>query len=103
MVLKPMLKVQQPTREGQQLQDNVAGPLDVLAKMEILQGRFIAAVDLTAGVDNAVNHGLGRLPKGWMVAGADAQATIWEVTATLPALNLVLRCSANVTVNLYVF
>lgn len=63
-------------------------------------------IPLTGGFENAIEHGLGRAPKGWRLVEQSGQADIWHVTnsTTFPASKyLVLASSVDVTVRVEVF
>lgn len=65
----------------------------------IAVGRFLE-VSLTTGQDNRINPKLGRPCRGYLVVRKDADARVWDTDA---GRYLVLQCSANVNVTLWVF
>jgi hypothetical protein len=70
----------------------------------ILDGVLLRGVVLKAGgAVNAVQHGLQRTYRGWILADANAQASVWSQPSAAPALYLNLLASAPVTVSLWVF
>ena len=91
-------------REINQLQQNVAGVLNPIAKEPILSSNLLQSVPLLMG-DNVVQHGLGRKLLGWFPVGADAVTALYDKQATnaSPAQTLILNASAGATVSLYVF
>lgn len=99
----PFSKITPANQDLQALQTNVAATLDPLLNLELLDGRLISNVALVSGADTLVNHGLGRAPLGWIVAGQDANAVIWETASPAPNKVLSLRASATVTANLIIF
>ena len=101
--VKRFRRVRTGNPEVQALQAALAPLLDGLAAIPVLDGRLVKAQMLTPGQDNPVNHGLGRTPAGWILAGQNAQAGVWEVAGTTPGKTLILRASALVTVNLWIF
>ena len=88
-------------RELQTVQDNLAGVLDLIAKVQIVDGVRLEDVALVSGSDQLVAHKLGRAPLGWFTVKRNADCRLWETA--LDANHLTLRTSANVTVTLWVF
>lgn len=67
-----------------------------------------AAIALTAGVENLIEHGLGKTVRGWRLVDIQGPAFVWRVTS--PTTNgydstkhLALGCSATVTVKIEVW
>ena len=91
----------QPTREGDELSRNV----DHMRRQADRMGPFGDGVRLTnvalTTTAKEVRHGLGRVPRGWIVTDRDAQATVRRSGWTKQAISLL--SSANVTVDLWVF
>lgn len=83
-------------------QDNVEDAVDQITRTPIIGGVLVENVSLVAGVDNAVAHKLGVRPTMLMISRKFDNADVWEVSGTATANLLTLRCSANVTVNLWV-
>ncbi len=65
------------------------------------QGQALTSVVLTNGT-NVVNHKLGRLQQGWVIADQNAVADIYR-SQPFNDTTLTLHSSAVVTVNLWVF
>jgi hypothetical protein len=57
---------------------------------------------LSASSSTRVPHGLRHVPKGWFVAGKDANANVWSTKAADKDA-LYLKTSTDVTVALVVF
>jgi hypothetical protein len=76
-----------------------------IAGQVILDGRYVDEVNLTSGVQNFIEHKLGRAVKGYIVVKNNAQCDIWdnEATNTNQDRFLVLRTSANAIVSLWIF
>ena len=83
-------------------QDNVEEIFRIFTSLPICDGLLLEDVALTTGTTNLVSHGLGRVPRMWIVAGKDAFADIKEVSSPDPVTILALQCDANCTVNLWV-
>lgn len=91
------------SRELQRLQDSLRKLFNALLSKQVIDGRLISGVAITSGAALEVNHGLGHAPRGWVVAGRNANATVWETASDTPNATLVLNASADVTINLWLF
>lgn len=87
------------------MQDNVDQAISQLPSTEILQGRLVKGVSLQSASTVKVSHKLNRPPLGWIVVRQRASAIIWDAqdSNSNPSLTLDLNCSADVTVDLWVF
>lgn len=87
----------------QKIQQNVEEVLTPVLNAPIVNGRLLT-VALTAGTTNIIPHQLGREYLGWMDAGKNANAAIWEEAGN-PRKNrtLWLQTTADVTMNIWVF
>lgn len=72
---------------------------------EILGGLQLKNVLLTTGQLNKVEHKLDRPLLGWFYTRKNANSDIWDEQSvnTVPSRTLDLQCSANVTVDLWVY
>jgi len=84
-------------------QQNVSEALVPLQRAQILDGLLLRNIELISGQSNIVPHKLGRALLGWQIAGINANATVWASESPLPSKNLLLNCSANCTISLWVF
>jgi hypothetical protein len=86
-------------------QDNVSNSIHDLATTPIIQGNLLKNVVLVAGTTSIIEHKLGRNIEGWVVVGKSANSNIWDAQSSnaAPTLTLNLNCSADVTINLWVF
>jgi predicted Zn-dependent protease with MMP-like domain len=91
--------------EVAKFQYNVVEAFTNIASVEILNGVLLKQVELVTGQDNNVNHKLGREPQGYIIVRKRANSNIWDSQDTnkFKDLTLVLNCSANVTVDLWIF
>lgn len=83
------------------VQDSVSQTLNDITLKPLLDGFLLTNISLIAGVDNKINHKLGRTLQMWLVVRQDANANVWEVASVTSSV-LALRCSANVTISLWV-
>lgn len=76
----------------------------LLADCPILRGVLLEDVNLTTS-DTLVNHTLTRVPIGYLVVSKDANAAVYtSSTSNLrPKEQLILKASATVEVDLWVF
>lgn len=80
---------------------NLAEIIGAATRKKILNGELISDLFLATGTTNNVEHLLGRAPDGWVIAGKDANADIWELSRDRNFL--VLQVDNDVTVSLWVF
>lgn len=94
---------------------NTASPTFTLAKgsLPFLGGVVIQSLPLISGQDNLVPHALGKAPSYWMMVRKNANADVWEavtsklvdssgVSQSVNRSYINLKCSANVTITLWV-
>lgn len=86
-------------------QDNCAVVFQTIKLALIIDGVELKNVKLTTGIDNVIAHKLGRKYVGYWVIDKNGFADICTSTEqnNLADRVLLLNCSANVTVNLWVF
>jgi len=103
--MKQIARMRTENREINQLQDNIIGLMNpVLKTNPELFGNFLTGVALKTGQVNMVNTGLAGKLQGWVVIRKRAQSDIWDNQDTNNnQATLALRCSANVTVDLWVW
>lgn len=87
------------------LESNIENTFAPIITKEILNGRLIKNIALTAGLTNKVEHGLQREVLGYIIVKKGANAVIWdgEASNTMKSSFLNILCSANVTVSFWVF
>lgn len=87
------------------VQQNVENAITTIINKEIIDGVLLKNVCLHAGTANAVKHQLGRAIRGWIVVRLRADARIWDVQDfnPNPARTLMLACSHDAKVDLWVF
>ena len=86
-------------------QDRMQEVTDFIERCSLIDGKLVSDAELTTGQDNEVGHGLGRIPQGYIVVDRNANSVV-STSSTLnrnPKNSLILNCSANVTVSLWVF
>jgi hypothetical protein len=89
--------------------DRIQEIADFIEKCPLIDGQLIEDVSLTSGFggtnDNTVSHNLGRAYKGFIITNISSSSNVYES----PTINrekknsLILRCSSNATVSLWVF
>lgn len=106
MGLEALKKISIPDYLVDKVQGNVEDVLRRLAGNEFITGRPFKDIALKAGQSNVVKHNLGRVANWIVVRKLSTSADIWELAGSsnnAPKSQLVLDCSADVTVNLYLF
>mgnify|MGYP001604000278 CR=1 FL=1 len=74
-----------------------------LSQREILNGRLLENVAIGT-TSTKVSHGLGRVPKGWVVVDRTTDTRVFrDSTGTERATYLTLKASTAATVSLWVF
>jgi hypothetical protein len=85
-----------------QAQLRIKRVFNTLLRVPLLDGRLISGIQLSAGVQTPVAHGLGRLPLGYLVVGRDAALVPFE-PATRDELYLYLESAVGGSLSLWVF
>lgn len=103
--LKPFKKIKIPTREVEQMQESISQTVNPVIRKEILNGLLIKDVDLDSGVDNFVEHKLGRKLIGYVVVRKNVPAVINDKQETNQQSDrfLILNCTVGVRVTLWLF
>ena len=86
-------------------QDRMQEVTDFIEKCSLIDGKLVSDAELTTGQDNEVGHGLNRPPQ-WIYSCRPKRKSVVSTSSTLnrnPKNSLILNCSANVTVSLWVF
>jgi hypothetical protein len=98
---KTLTRVEGKDRDLQRVQDAVQEAVGGLAANPMLAGKMLTDIALDGTDDEAVAHGLGKVPTGWQIHDRNADARVWRVS--WDTREIVLRASAPVTVSIYVF
>lgn len=103
--MKDLKKINTEIADLGKLQDNVENWVSNINKNTIANGSFLGPISIAAGTVNNIEHKLGRQLKGWLVVGQNSNASIWDSqdANVFKSKFLALNCSANVTINLWVF
>lgn len=83
------------------IQAELQRALNPVLTCPLLNGVPVGPVALASGVPKEVNHGLGRLPLGYLITGLNANVVVWSPAAT--KMTITLTSSADCTVSLWVF
>lgn len=105
MPVRNLKKIDSKSREINKFQQNVEEFVGQFFKDPILDGVLLKEVVLTTGSVNEISHNLGRDLRGWVVTRKKGDSRIWDSqdSQTFKQRFLSLNCSANVTVDLWVF
>lgn len=94
LMLKSFMKLFTKDQDLMRLQTNIAAAIEQIIRREILDYVIIdAAVSATA---TSFNHGLGRLPVGWIVIDKDATADVWSTAKDVRSITLQTSLTANI-------
>lgn len=94
----------QDSFQNEQLQKNLIAPInDLFKKNPFIDGNYIKDVVLTTGTAKAVPHLLQRKYQGYFITKINANSAVWVSSSDRPELFVYLSCSANCTVDLWVF
>jgi hypothetical protein len=98
------LKTNDPVLD--RIQGNVAASVDPMTRVPIVAGQQLTGVALTAAGPTEVPHRLNRKLAGWWITRLrDGAAVVWDdQDANLaPERTLILRCTIDCTVDLWVY
>jgi hypothetical protein len=90
------------SRTVNQIQDHIVQALGPLLNLPLSTSNFLEDLDLTTG-SNSINHGLGRILRGWLVANRNAVVDLYEEPSPFPKKTLVLNASTDAMISLIVF
>lgn len=79
-----------------------SGILNPLISLPILNGNMIENISLTASTPLVINHLLQRMPQGWFLTDATADAIVWR-TAVFNKLTITLESDADTTISFWIF
>ena len=79
----------------------LADRLNPIISIPLLSGKPLNGLALGSGA-TIVNHGLGRMMRGWLITDQDAAATVYR-SAPMNNATLTLTSSAKVNVNLWIY
>ncbi len=100
MKLKPLKQQQLPDANVARFASNVRDWSEQFQEIPHLSGRLIEDIAVTTSTKK-VNHGLKRIPKGYIIVAQDADARIWETART--DTTITFDSSATVTISIWIF
>ena len=103
--LKTFKKISLESVDVSKFQDNVENVLKPVLNAQFLNGRLIKNINLTSGSTNIIEHKLERELIGWIITRKTANSNIWDEQSlnTFKSKNLLLQCSNNVIIDIWVF
>ena len=103
--VKRFKKINTKDKELVQVQNNVEDVLNPIINANIVDGLLLKNVCLTALKANLVKHKLNRPPLGWILVRKRADSRIWDIQDSNinTKTSLVLTCSHDVVVDLWIF
>ena len=103
-MIKDLQKVATDDKDLQAFQDKMETFVVPFVNCAIIDGVLHNDLQLQSGSVYSLEHRLGRALRGWIVVKKSATADVWDSQATNPIKStLLLNCSANVTISVWVF
>lgn len=85
------------------MQSNIENSVGSVIRAELLNGRLIENVNLTAAVATSIEHKLDRNYRGWYIVKQNTNANVWQIATESEAKFLQLQTSASCMVSIWVF
>lgn len=106
--IKRFIKIRTQDEDLNKMQERVEAAFQPIFNSEIVNGVFLEEINLVTGSDNIIEHKLGRKVRGYIVVSKSANSNVYDKIndasdTTNKNFYLNLQCSANVTVNLWIF
>ena len=89
-------------KAAQRLIDKLVVAVLSILKVPVINGKVLESLAITTSATN-YPHGLGRLPKGWMLVSPQANTVVYEDRTLRSDTMINLRGSSNGTVDVWVF
>ncbi len=83
-------------------QQSITDQFSQVAKIPFMDGMLIKDYPLTSSTINTINHKLGRQALGYFIISNTVNTAIWN-QAFSGDVNIVLSCSSDTTVSIWVF
>lgn len=99
-MLSPTKRINAKEYEANQIQENLARSLDRIAEIVILDGLVLKNVPIGTS-STAVNHGLGRIPEGYVITGKTGLGDIYSTARDSKTLTLI--SSVTVFCDLWIY
>lgn len=105
MPIRSYKKVYSPDSSLMSTQDSIEEFSKQLTNIPLLDGVLLEGEDLLSAGDTTVYHGLQRAYRGYLIVKKDANAVVYESDTDNESKKekIILKCSANVTVSIWVF
>ncbi len=102
---KALRKINSDDREISKLENYLEQFLGQFSDSDIISGLLLRKIALTTGQLNTVEHKLNRPILGYVVTRKNTDSSVWDEQDSnlLPGRTINLQCSADVTVDLWVF
>lgn len=102
----PYSRVNPKNEEIQRVESSLVNTFQSLVNNPLLANLVIKkAIVLTSGVDNIVEHGVGKAPNGWIIVDQNTDAIVYKSSTvnTMPNTSIILNTNKTVTVNILFF
>ena len=104
-MLKAFKRIDTQDTTLNKMQRNIENAFGPITKSNIVNGVLIKEINLFTGKDNVIFPNIGREVEGWVITRQRAESNIWDLqdTSSSSTKTLTLRCSADVTIDLWIF
>lgn len=103
--MKSFKQVSTDSKDLDKVQNNLSDFFAPLVRNPFVEGILLKDIELTSGNVTKVPHKLNRAPRGWFIVRKKANSNVWDAqdNNNIPDRTLDLNCSANVTIDIWVF
>lgn len=102
----PFKKLFTTDEELRRVQDNVAVALQDISRSPWMGGVILTGVAILGGsVDVSIDHGLQRVPFGFLILNKNASTDVWTSATSnpRPELTMILKSTNTVTATVWIF
>lgn len=101
--VKPFNKIYTEDQELVRVQEAISDSISILSSIAILDAKVIENIAV-ATTPTQINHGLDRVPVGFIVVDRTANVNVWrDASGVVPSKILTLVASAPATISILVF
>lgn len=84
-------------------QDSIRAWAESVRECDLLRGILVKDISIISGTSKVVNHGLGRIPQGWLVVDLVSAGVPIVTRTSMTKTTITLDSTADATVSLWVF
>lgn len=101
-MINNFIKIITQNAEINRIQEQISRIFEQVLNLPLLNGVFISAT-LSAGTNTAINHGLTRIPLGWIIVDKGSAGDIWRTSWDNRTITLNNNSATTITVKLFIF